>query len=311
MSLGRGRRLSVLPLIAVAALIATSASPAGAAVTIGSNLGREPDLASQYSPRPTFGNVSLASDRQALGGLSSPVNGTVVRWRIRVGDVTEVTNFRIIRPLAGGVFTGAGTSASVTPPINATTSYDLQLPIQIGDYIGIDCCNPGPAEFFVTGNAATRNEWQPSLADGGPGRAPSGTNPYEIAINADIEPDCDKDGLGDESQDADVSACHSNAFTFAGVTRNKKKGTATVKLNVPEPGELIGSGKGAKVAAAEATTSKAVTPGTAQLLIKAKGKKKRKLNETGKVKLTVAVTYTPTGGKPNTQSIKVKLKKRL
>jgi hypothetical protein len=47
------------------------------------------------------------------------------------------------------------------------------------------------------------------------------------------------------------------------------------------------------------------------LLIKAMGKKKRKLNETGKVKLNVAVTYTPTGGDPSTQSIKVKLKKNL
>ena len=42
-----------------------------------------------------------------------------------------------------------------------------------------------------------------------------------------------------------------------------------------------------------------------------KGKKKRKLNETGKVKLNVAITYTPTGGVPSTQSLKVKLKKKL
>ncbi len=40
------------------------------------------------------------------------------------------------------------------------------------------------------------------------------------------------------------------------------------------------------------------------------GKKKRQLNETGKVKLNVAVTYTPTGGDPSTQSRKLKLKKR-
>jgi hypothetical protein len=29
------------------------------------------------------------------------------------------------------------------------------------------------------------------------------------------------------------------------------------------------------------------------------------------VKLSVAVTYTPTGGDPSTQSVKVKLKKKL
>ncbi len=46
--------------------------------------------------------------------------------------------------------------------------------------------------------------------------------------------------------------------------------------------------------------SKAVTPGAAKLLIKAKGKKRSTLNATGKVKLNVSVTYTPTGGDPGT-----------
>jgi hypothetical protein len=53
------------------------------------------------------------------------------------------------------------------------------------------------------------------------------------------------------------------------------------------------------------------SPNPAQLSIKATGKKKRKLNETGKVKLKLVVTYTPTGGSPNTQSVKVTLKKKV
>ncbi len=44
-----------------------------------------------------------------------------------------------------------------------------------------------------------------------------------------------------------------------------------------------------------------------QLLIKAKGKKKRKLNSTGKVKVKPKITYTPAGGRPITSSVKVKL----
>jgi hypothetical protein len=104
----------------------------------------------------------------------------------------------------------------------------------------------------------------------------------------------------------------SNAFTLGAITRNKKKGTATITVNVPNPGELTGSGNGVKASSAgRAVISKSVGAGQAQLLIKAKGNKKRKLNETGKVKLSVAITYTPTGGDPSTQSVKVKLKKRL
>ncbi len=104
----------------------------------------------------------------------------------------------------------------------------------------------------------------------------------------------------------------SNTFTLGQLTRNKKRGTATITVNdIPNPGDLTGSGKGATVAST-AVTSKAVTPpGPATLTIKANGKKKRTLTETGKVTLNIAVTYTPTGGSANTQSVKVKLKKKL
>lgn len=291
--LGGKRRFKRLAFAALPAalLLAVGVSPAGAVVTIGSNLARVPNSAANYIPRPTFSNVSLASNRQAPGGLSSPVNGMVVRWRIRVGDSTRVTNLRIVRPLGGGLFTGAGTSGSVTPPTAATTSYGVLLPIRIGDYIGIDCCNPGvfepDAEFFVTGNAAVRNEWQPGLANGGAGRAPLRTNGYEIAVNAQINP--------------------ISTFTLDTIRPNRRKGTATITANVPNPGELSGSGRGVNAAV---ISRKVRAPGRVRLLIKAKGKKKRKLNSTGKVKLRPEITYTPTGGSANTQSVNLKLIKR-
>jgi hypothetical protein len=291
--LGGKRRLKRLALAAfpVALLLAASVSPAGAVVTIGSNLARVPDSAANYSPRPTFINVSLASGRQASGGLSSPVNGTVVRWRIRVGDSTRVSNLRIVRPLGRGLFTGAGTSPSVTPPIHATSSYVVGLPIKIGDYIGVDCCDPDffepEAEFFVTGNAAVRDEWQPSLADGGAGRAPLGANRYEVALNAEVNP--------------------TSNFTLHVITHNKRRGTATIAAKVPNPGELTGAGSGVKVANAAVISKKVRAPGKVRLLIKAKGKKKRKLNSNGKVKVRPEITYTPTGGSPNTRSVTIRL----
>ncbi|HEY6637823.1 MAG TPA: hypothetical protein VIZ61_09095 [Solirubrobacterales bacterium] len=253
-----------------------------------------PNSAAHYTPRPTFSNASLASNRRAPGGLSSPVNGTVARWRIRVGDSTRVTNLRIVRPMGRGMFTGAGTSPSVTPPIHATTSYGVQLPIQIGDYIGLDCCDPDffepDAEFFVAGNAAFRNEWQPRLADGGAGRAPSGANFLEIALNADINP--------------------ISTFTLGAITHNKQKGTATIAVNVPNPGQLTASGRGVRVPNAAVTSKQVRAPGRVRLLIKPKGRKKRKLNATGKVKVRPEITFTPTGGSASTRSVKVRLIKR-
>jgi hypothetical protein len=60
-----------------------------------------------------------------------------------------------------------------------------------------------------------------------------------------------------------------------------------------------------------AIISKTVSARVVKLKIRAKGKQKAILNETGKVKVKPKITYTPTGGDPSTQSIKVKLKKKL
>src|SRR5262249_40896858 len=200
--------LSVLAGLAVAA----SASPAGASVTIGSNLGRAPGSAPDSigcTPPCTYAQATLAADRQAAGGLVSPVHGTVALWRIRAGGASSPTALRVIKPLSGGLFTGAGTSATVTPALNATSTYPTQLPIAIGDTIGIDCCMPGAQYFLSSGGFLY--QWQPPLADGGPGTPNINlSDPHEIALNADIEPTA--------------------TFTLGAITRNKKKGTATITV---------------------------------------------------------------------------------
>jgi hypothetical protein len=136
-----------------------------------------------------------------------------------------------------------------------------------------------------------------------------------VTQTEDVLPPLDnfrRDSVGLTITDSRSPPSPSNAFTLGAVARNKKKGTATLNLILPNPGELTASGNGVSAASAgRAVISKAVGVGPAQLLIKATGKKKRKLNETGKVKLNVVVTYTPTGGDPNTQSVMVKLKRKL
>jgi hypothetical protein len=100
-----------------------------------------------------------------------------------------------------------------------------------------------------------------------------------------------------------------NTFSLGGTTRNKKKGTATLIVNVPNPGELTGLGKDVKVAGAAVISRTVTAPGDLELTIRAKGKKQQKLNDTGKVNVKPEITYTPTGGDPSTQSRKLTLKK--
>jgi hypothetical protein len=176
----------------------------------------------------------------------------------------------------------------VRPGGTAGNTFPANIPVKPGDLLGLhattrDWClfvAPGESNFYYHGD----------LTDNAFAAFTSYPADVRLNIQAVVSP--------------------TNAFTVVGTQRNKKKGTAILTVNVPNPGELIGSGNGAKVAAARAITSKSVGVGPVQLLIKSKGKKKRKLNETGKVKLNVAITYTPTSGTPNVVPVKIKLKKR-
>jgi len=88
---------------------------------------------------------------------------------------------------------------------------------------------------------------------------------------------------------------------------NKRKGTATLTISVPNPGQLDFSGTGVNIA--ETAAVKTVTaPGPVKFLIRATGKK---LKKKGKVGVTATFTFTPRGGAASTQSTSLKLRKKL
>jgi virginiamycin B lyase len=89
----------------------------------------------------------------------------------------------------------------------------------------------------------------------------------------------------------------SNEFSFGKLKRSKRHGTATLIVLVPGPGNLALNGKGL----VKQRTTKV------KLRIKAKGRKRRKLNRTGRVNVAAKVTYTPTFGLPATKTRKIRL----
>ena len=110
----------------------------------------------------------------------------------------------------------------------------------------------------------------------------------------------------------------SNAFTVEKPKLNKKKGTATLTVEVPGPGALVLAGKGLvtqqSAAASRAATAapQVVTAGSkVTLKVVSKGKKRRALNRTGKVKVVANITYTPTGGSPRTEPKRIGLIKQV
>jgi hypothetical protein len=108
----------------------------------------------------------------------------------------------------------------------------------------------------------------------------------------------------------DAVSVKSNGFSLSQAKFNKKKGTATVPVTVPDDGTLKVSGKGVSSQATLASKSVAVSAGTVRLLIKPNKKTKGKLNDRGKAKVKVSITYKPTGLTANVEKTKLKLKKK-
>ncbi len=290
---GRGAQLAFAAILGAALTVPATAH---GLITLGSNLGRAPDQMRGCLPSCTFVPASLTPAAEASGGLVSPVNGAVVVWRVRVGSSsTTPTAFRVIRRLSGGLSTGAGTSATVTPPLDTTTPYPTGLPIGIGDTIGLDIGSPA-GRFFVD-STGTFDVWDPPLVDGGPGQAPFTSLPSELAINADIEP---------TSTLANVKA------------KAKKGGKVRVSLETPNAGRLVAgdtTDKGVKAAAAgkkrkllKKKIVQAPGPGPLSFVVKPTKGSKSALADGRRPKTKLKLVFTPTGGSAATQFVKVKLK---
>jgi hypothetical protein len=99
-------------------------------------------------------------------------------------------------------------------------------------------------------------------------------------------------------------------FSFGKLKRDKRLGTGELPVILPGPGYLKLRGKGV----VPSTGGALVGPGTSvpqvSEFIKARGPKKRVLNQVGRVRLTARVTYTPQNGTPSTRSRGLTLIKR-
>lgn len=95
----------------------------------------------------------------------------------------------------------------------------------------------------------------------------------------------------------------SNRFKFGKLKLNRKNGTAVLTVEVPGPGGLGAKGKGIKRA-----TAKAAKAGKAKLRLKPTAAGREKLEGKGKLRVKVAVKFSPAGGSPRTQTKQVVLK---
>ncbi len=97
-----------------------------------------------------------------------------------------------------------------------------------------------------------------------------------------------------------------NSFSLGKLKRNLDKGIAKLTVKVPGPGEL----RLRKTKRVRKDTEQVTGAGKVRLTVRPRPKGKAKLAATAKVKVSAHVSYTPTGGEPNTESRRVTLKLR-
>jgi hypothetical protein len=147
----------------------------------------------------------------APGGLTAPDSGVITRWRVDSGAHTAtslVFKPRVIRFTTFYTMISTGTARTI-PSGGGTLTFDERLPVEQGAIFAIDSLANGPfgAGPRVVANIASDARYTaktPAVADGlsFPVSIVIGPSPQtKLLINADVEPDADRDGYGDESQD--------------------------------------------------------------------------------------------------------------
>src|SRR6266545_1595847 len=99
--------------------------------------------------------------------------------------------------------------------------------------------------------------------------------------------------------------CVRNLFSFRELKLDRSRGTASLGVRVPGPGLLRLRGKGVKSVQMHPEAAGIIT-----LPIRPRYGTRRVLNQEGKARVQVRVTYEPTNGGPHTKTKRIELRKR-
>jgi hypothetical protein len=99
-------------------------------------------------------------------GLVVPFDGTITSFAVNSGSSTATVTLRVLRPAAGGRFTGVGTSANAQITASGVSTFATSLPVRTGDLIGLE--NSNSALLFDAGTLTTFTAYYqlPALGDG-------------------------------------------------------------------------------------------------------------------------------------------------
>jgi hypothetical protein len=171
---------------AAGAVVAVAVGAAGAApqtATLGSTTG-SPNanicfamITCTYVPFSTVANPELVV----------PFDGTVTSFSVKSMNTSGSVELRVLRPAAGGQYTGAGTSAAepLTVASPGVNTFSVSLPVKAGDVLGLD--NDSSALIFEQPDSPNITAYyQPGLGDGQTAAPNNNQTNYRLLLSATV-----------------------------------------------------------------------------------------------------------------------------
>jgi hypothetical protein len=215
----------VLSAIAGTALFA---SPAGAATVFGETF--VPN--SECSPAGT----TFVQTGTPGPSYAAPSAGVITSWSFLADATPPQLKLKLVRPAGGNQYTTVGDSQVQAPAPNVVSAFPTRIPVQAGDILGLNIaavghCGQSPAPGYSFHFIFSDPPPGTTAAYSGPGLA-------RLDMSAVLEPDCDNDGFGDESQD-DAVDCVAPETTITKGPKNKiktkkKRARATFEFSANE-----------------------------------------------------------------------------
>jgi Ca2+-binding RTX toxin-like protein len=137
-----------------------------------------------------------------------PVDGVITSWSF-LGGASVPSKIKLKTARIGvTTLSVVAESALETPAANVVNTFQSHVPAHAGEVIGFYFPSPNFVPCAATGQAGYTADF--ASGDLAPGTNNVGFTPdanSHLDLSATLEPDCDGDNLGDETQDTDLSAC--------------------------------------------------------------------------------------------------------
>jgi hypothetical protein len=164
----------------------------------------------------------------SINGVTAPSDGVVTRFTLKKASLSGGFHWgeiqpRVVQLLSGGAWRGLALTAPRVRPtgVPGEETFPTRAPITAGSFLALESPPESLAGIFAvrsTSGSGILAHSVPSLpADGSPGSAAEFTG--ELMMRARLEPDADRDGFGDETQDG----CPSSAKSQAACPKKKCK----------------------------------------------------------------------------------------